>query len=331
MPLKSENFTKLMGLLAVTLALVACQEKPQAVPSPATQTNSPAAITAPRAPLTPTTSAAHAAHIVLVSLDGGRPDFLQQAQMPTLHAMTREGATTWTARSIIPPLTLPSHSSMLSGLAPEVHQVYWNMWIPAFGPLRFPTVFMLAKSNGLSAAMFSAKDKLGYLFPPGSADVISYPVPDPRDYYGTNVFSAGKVAEQAVKYFAQHQPRLMFVHLSDADIAGHYYGWPSPEQFVALAECDAALKTLRTGIAQAGVTNVIFLITADHGGAGLSHGVDRPEDMTIPWIAWGAGVKRSHSLTTPISLPDTAATIAWLLGFKLPPNTIGQPVREAFE
>jgi len=42
-------------------------------------------------------------------------------------------------------------------------------------------------------------------------------------------------------------------------------------------------------------------------------------------------VKRGHSLTTPISLPDTAATIAWLLGFKLPPNTIGQPVREAFE
>jgi arylsulfatase A-like enzyme len=329
--LKPENFTKLMGLLAVTLVLVACKEDPKTVPSPATQTNSPATIPGPRPPLAPATSAAHTAHIVLVSLDGGRPDFLQRAQMPTLHAMAREGATTWAARSIVPPLTLPAHSSMLSGLAPEVHQVYWNMWIPAFGPLRFPTVFMLAKSNGLSAAMFSAKDKLGYLFPPGSADVISYPVPDPRDYYGTNVFSAGKVAEQAVKYFTQHRPRLLFVHLSDGDIAGHYYGWPSPEQYAAFAECDIALKTLRTGIAQAGGTNAIFLITADHGGAGLSHGVDRPEDMTIPWIAWGSGVKRGHSLIQPISLPDTAATIAWLLGFKLPPNTIGQPVREAFE
>lgn len=329
--MKPSHFTKLLSSLAITLAFAACREKPPAVPTPATATNAPAVLPAPRPTPAPTTAAAHAAHIVLVSLDGGRPDFLQQAQMPTLHAMAREGATTWAARSIVPPFTLPAHSSMLSGLAPEVHQVYWNMWIPAFGPLRFPTVFMLAKSNGLSAAMFSAKDKLGYLFPPGSADMISYPVPDPRDYYGTNVFSANKVADQALKYFAQHKPRLMFVHLSDADIAGHYYGWPSPEQFVALAECDAALKTLRAGIAQAGVTNVIFLITADHGGAGLSHGVDRPEDMTIPWIAWGSGVKPGHSLARPISLPDTAATIAWLLGFQLPTNAIGQPVREAFE
>lgn len=329
--MKRFHFSTLLGCLSITLALAACKPSPPPEHIPATPTNSPVALAVPRPPVTPTTPAAHAAHIVLISLDGGRPDFLQQAQMPTLHAMAREGATTWAARSIVPPLTLPAHSSMLSGLAPEVHQVYWNMWIPAFGPLRFPTVFMLAKSNGLSAAMFSAKDKLGYLFPPGSADLISFPVPDPRDYYGTNVYSAGEVAEQAVKYFTQHRPRLLFVHLADGDIAGHYYGWPSPEQYTAFAECDLALQTLRTGIAQAGGTNAIFLITADHGGAGLSHGLDRPEDMTIPWIAWGTGVLRGRSLTHPISLPDTAATIAWLLGFTLPSDAIGQPVREAFE
>ncbi len=250
--------------------------------------------------------------------------------MPMLHAMAREGAVTWTARSIVPPLTLPAHTSMLTGLAPEEHGVYWNQWIPAFGPLRAQTVFMLAKASGLSCAVFSGKDKLAHLFPTGSVDHVSFPLTDPQDWSGTNVFSARSVAAQAVSYFTQRKPHLMFVHFPDADMAGHFYGWPSPEQFSALAECDAALALLRKGVEQAGGTNNVFLLTADHGGAGLNHGVDRPQDMTIPWIVWGSGVRRGYALTNQVTLPDTAATIAWLYGLNLPTNAIGRPVREAF-
>lgn len=52
--------------------------------------------------------------------------------------------------------------------------------------------------------------------------------------------------------------------------------------------------------------------------------------MTIPWIVWGSGVRRGHALTNQVTLPDTAATIAWLFGLNLPTNAIGRPVREAF-
>lgn len=318
---------RLLGLLALLGS--GCEPKPSTVPEP--KVNSPTTAVSqpqhePAKPLPPRPS-----HIILVSFDGARPDFVQQARMPTLHAMAREGATTWNAQSIVPPLTLPAHTSMLTGLAAVEHGVYWNLWIPAFGALRYPTVFAVARSNGLGTAMFSAKDKLAYLFPTGSVDAVSYPVPDPRDWMGTNVFSAQRVATQAVHYFALRKPNLMFVHFPDADLAGHYYGWPSPEQYAALAECDGALALLRSGLERHGATNAVFILTADHGGNGLSHGVDRPEDMTIPWIVWGAGVKRGHALVTPVTLPDTAATIAWLLGLSLPTNTIGKPVREAFQ
>jgi arylsulfatase A-like enzyme len=219
---------------------------------------------------------------------------------------------------------------MLTGLAPEEHGVYWNYWMPAFGTLRAQTIFMLAKSNGLASAVFSGKDKLAYLVPAGSVDHVSFPANDPQEYLGTNYFSARHVAAQAVKYFEERRPPLLFVHFPDADLAGHYYGWPSPEQFAALAECDVALALLRTGIERTGVTNSLFILTADHGGNGLSHGVDRPADMTIPWIAWGASVKGGRALTNAVTLPDTAATIAWLWGFNLPTNAIGKPVQEAF-
>lgn len=317
-----------LARLLACLVLLTTGCKKEAAPVPprevaSTNAAPPRAVTASPAP--------RLSHIILVSFDGARPDIVQQANMPTLHAMAREGATTWNAQSIVPPLTLPAHTSMLTGLAPEEHGVYWNYWMPAYGPLRAQTIFMLAKSNGLSSAVFTGKDKLAHLFPTGSVDIVSFPNTDPRDYSGTNVFSARSVAAQAVNYFAQRQPHLMFVHFPDADMAGHYYGWPSPEQFAALAECDAALALLRSGIEKSGVTNSVFLLTADHGGNGLSHGVDRPADMTIPWIAWGAGVKRGHALTNAVTLPDTAATIAWLFGFNLPTNTIGKPVREAFQ
>ncbi len=318
---------QLTRLLACLVLLSAgCKREAAPVPSPeAASTN----VALPR--VVTSSPAPRPSHIILISFDGARPDIVQQARMPMLLSMAREGAATWNAQSIVPPLTLPAHTSMLTGLAPEEHGVYWNHWIPSFGPLRAQTIFMLAKSNGLSSAVFSGKDKLAYLCPTGSVDVISYPVPDPRDWMGTNVFSARKVAEQAVNYFALRRPRLTFVHFPDADLAGHYHGWPSPEQFAALAECDAALALLRSGVEKKGATNSVFILTADHGGDGLSHGVDRPQDMTVPWIAWGTGVKRGHVLTNAVTLPDTAATIAWLFGFNLPTNTIGKPVRAAFQ
>lgn len=313
-------------VLACAALFAACKDQP-APPSPAAAVG-----TGQPAPPSSKTDPVRPAHIILVSFDGTRPDTAQQAAMPTLQAMAREGATSWTARSIVPPLTLPAHTSMLTGLGPEGHGVFWNEWIPAFGTLRVPTVLSLATAKGFVTAAFSGKDKLAYLFPTGSVSHLSFPMPNPADFYRTNhLQGARQVAALATAHFIAKRPRLMFVHFLDADLAGHFNGWPSPEYLAALAECDAALTSLRAGIERSGVTNTLFLLTADHGGAGLSHGVDRPEDMTIPWIAWGAGVRRGHLLTNAITLPDTAATLAWLLGLQLPTNTIGKPVRAAFD
>src|SRR5207249_999051 len=57
-----------------------------------------------------------------------------------------------------------------------------------------------------------------------------------------------------------------------------------------------------------------FLITADHGGHDLTHGTNSPEDMTIPWIAAGPGIKRGYEIKRPVSLIDTAATVLRAVG-----------------
>jgi hypothetical protein len=98
-------------VLACAVLFAACKDQP-APPSPAV-----AGTGQPVSP-SPKTDPVRPAHIILVSFDGTRPDTAQTAAMPTFQAMAREGAVSWSARSIVPPLTLPAHTSMLTGLGP---------------------------------------------------------------------------------------------------------------------------------------------------------------------------------------------------------------------
>src|SRR5918995_285305 len=65
-------------------------------------------------------------NVLLVSIDGLRPDAIAKFSAPTLQRLIREGRYSLSARTIMPSTTLPSHTSMLSGERPEVHGVSWN-------------------------------------------------------------------------------------------------------------------------------------------------------------------------------------------------------------
>ncbi len=73
------------------------------------------------------------------------------------------------------------------------------------------------------------------------------------------------------------------------------------------------------------------LVHADHGGHERTHGTDSPEDMTIPWILAGPGVRAGHELQTPVGLLDTAPTLARLLGVQPDAQWEGKVVEEAFQ
>ena len=74
----------------------------------------------------------------------------------------------------------------------------------------------------------------------------------------------------------------------------------------------------------------VVIVTADHGGHGLTHGTRSAEDMTIPWVVWGKGVKPGFQITAGVTTFDTAATALWLLDVPLPVEFDGKPVTTAF-
>ena len=76
-------------------------------------------------------------------------------------------------------------------------------------------------------------------------------------------------------------------------------------------------------------------MTADHGGAGKSHGPDDPRSRETPWIISGPGVRHDFDLSTLAELTvrteDTFATRCSVLGIAPALAVDGRVVSEVFE
>ena len=224
--------------------------------------------------------------VVIISIDGLRPDRLLLANTPVMHAMIREGAYTFWAKTTAVSITLPSHTSMLTGVTPQKHGIEWNWDLPLKTPVYplVPTVFELAHKWGYTTAMVAGKSKFSTLAKPGTLDRVFVPAQD--------LTADELVADQAETIIRELKPDLLFVHFPVTDRMGHQYGWGSPEQLAAIERADACVGRVIAALQQAGVKeHTLVIVTADHGGAGKSHGADDARSRHIPWIATGPGVR----------------------------------------
>jgi predicted AlkP superfamily pyrophosphatase or phosphodiesterase len=251
--------------------------------------------------------------LVLVSIDGLRPDAIFRAPATNLVQLACKGAYSWQARTILPSITLPSHASMVSGHPPDVHQLLWNDLRPGF--IGVPTFLTQVHARKGRVVLVVGKEKLLQLAPPDTYDVF--------------VWATGGDDDVADKAIAEARAGFdaMFVHFPMVDLTGHGTTWMSPPYLRQVAATDAAFGRLLAALPPG--TTVI--VSADHGGHDYSHFLGTPEDVTIPWIIAGPGVKKGHALAAPISTMDTGATAAFVLGVKLRPDALGKLVHEAFE
>lgn len=287
-------------------------------------------------------AARRAEHVFIISIDGGKPAVIAQSKMPALQQLVAEGAHTWTANTIYPSKTLPSHTAMLTGVGPDKHMIAWNNWVPSNGIVQVPTVFSEAKHAGLSTSMFVGKEKFRHLIIPGTVDKFDYNKTESGEVAkktagDTKTVKEGTVLAKVVAadvstHIKEQKPNLCMIHFTDTDNAGHKSGWGSPEQIQAFADVDAALKVVLDAIKAAGIAeSSVVIVSADHGGHDKTHGLNIPDDMNIPWIVWGKGAKKNFAITAPVTTYDTAATALWLLDVPRPAAFDGKPVRSAFE
>jgi predicted AlkP superfamily pyrophosphatase or phosphodiesterase len=264
-------------------------------------------------------------HVVLISIDGLRPDAIAASGAATLDRLMRGGSYTLSAKTIVPSKTLPSHVSMLTGQPPELHGIRWNRnRTDARGTITLPTIFSLARSHGYLTAAFFGKSKLQHLQRPDSIDYSQAP----GGWFGR--WSDARTVRDVNSHLAARQPNLLFVHLSGPDDAGHRTGWMSADYRAAVRAADSAVAAILAAAEEAfGSDNYTVLVTSDHGGQGRDHGSDDLLDVTIPWIAWGAAVTPGM-VTSPVNTMDTAATVLYVLGIEPPSDWEGRPVVASF-
>lgn len=264
-------------------------------------------------------------HLVIISIDGLRPDAISRYPAHTLRRLMREGAYATSAQTISPSKTLPSHTSMLTGLPPSAHGVTWNSdQTGTRGRVEATTIFEQAKAVGLRTAAFFSKSKFHHLQKPGTLDHTEAP-------RGFEFLMATETVEAVVRYLRHERPHLLFVHIGEPDYAGHTFGWMSFAYGWAVRRADGAVtRVLEAADAAFGEGNYTVILTADHGGHGRTHGSDDPRDMLIPWIAWGRGVRPGELTGRQPRTMDTAATGLWLLGVERPAAWVGEPVVAAF-
>ena len=277
----------------------------------------------PSNPLPPTSVTRH---VLVVSVDGLRPDAITAYSAPTLQRLMREGAYTLSATTIDPSNTLPSHTSMLTGQPPEQHGVKWNHVFTADAKtIDVPNVFSIARANGYRTAAFFSKAKFQPLQRAGTLDYSQAP----GGWFGR--WSSERTLADVASYLQTARPNLLFIHLSDVDAAGHRAGWMSDSYGRAVMTVDAGLSSL-VDLAERtfGRGNFSLIVTADHGGHGGGHGTKDPRDVTIPWIAWGQGVRQGIIEQPIVKTMDTAATVLWLLGIAAQGDWAGRAVTRAF-
>ena len=265
-------------------------------------------------------------NVVLVSIDGLRPDAIATFNAPTLTRLIHEGSYTLSARTILPSKTLPSHTSMLTGEGPDDHGILWNNAVDDEpGTIAIPTVFSEARLRGYETAAFFSKAKFSHLQRPGTLDYSQAP----GGWFGK--WSASETIADVEQHLAQSAPNLLFVHLSDPDTEGHAHGWMSAQYGRGVLRADRAVARLLQAADRAyGTDGYTIIITADHGGHGHDHGTNDPRDVTIPWIAWGRGVIPGELSPNTVQTMDTAATALFLLGVESPSAWAGTAVRQAF-
>ncbi|MDB4787146.1 alkaline phosphatase family protein [Flavobacteriales bacterium] len=211
-------------------------------------------------------SAQPAGRVLMIGIDGVRPDALVEASTPHLDALMAEGFSTLDALNDDITMSGPGWSSIHCGVRSGKHNVIDNSFSNQ-NFLQYPG--WLERIEALypewNTASICQWGPINDQIVGASADVV------------LNTNSAEAAAAAAVQQMENGDPHAIFVHLDDPDYAGHSTGFsPSSAPYLtAISEMDEQVGLMVSSLqsrANYVEENWMVLVTTDHGGTGTSHG-----------------------------------------------------------
>lgn len=283
-----------------------------------------------------TEPAPSAKNLVLITLDTVRADRIGSygyaaAETPWLDRLATEGVRFAQASAAVP-LTLPSHSSILSGLLPPHHGLRNNgAGLLPDGTATLATLlsgqgwrtgafvgaFVLDRRFGLNRGFQTYDDEIERA--PGATVVLEAERPG-REVVDRALAWLGEILGQDTS-----KPFFLWVHLYDA------HAPYTPSYDGEIAEVDKQVGRVLQELERRGLSDsTVVAVAADHGESlgehgELTHGLLLYEPtLRVPLLVKAPGLPAGKVIETPVSLVDLGPTLAGLVGKSLPGTLDGK-------
>jgi arylsulfatase A-like enzyme len=245
------------------------------------------------------------APVVLISVDGLKPEHITNAEqhglrIPTFRRLMSEGTYARAVTGVLPTVTYPSHTTMVTGVAPATHGILYNSpfdplhrnqdgWMWYFEDVKAPTLWETVNRAGFTSSSVdwpvtvgapitfnvaqywratTADDHklLRALSTPGLLDEGEKAVgPYPAGYVYT-VETDTRRSEFAAWLIGAKRPRIHTSYFSVLDEVEHAHGPGTPEAFATIEAIDGMIDRLWKAAVSVNPDAVVCVVS-DHGFA----------------------------------------------------------------
>jgi predicted AlkP superfamily pyrophosphatase or phosphodiesterase len=251
--------------------------------------------------------------VVLISIDGLKPDYVLQAdkhglKIPNLRRLAGEGMYATGVAGVLPTVTYPSHTTMVTGVWPSRHGILANEPFDPFGKnlggwywyaedIKVPTLWDAASGAGLVTSSVDWPATVGAkithnivqywrsetaedvkiiraLSTPGllnEAERAAGSYPDGNDYTVSADTRRGAFNAYVLE---KKKPRFHLCYLSGLDTEQHGSGPYSTKTFAALEEIDKVVGQVRSAAEKTNHGEAVTCVVSDHGFALSDHEVN---------------------------------------------------------
>ncbi|MEM7416145.1 MAG: alkaline phosphatase family protein [Gemmatimonadota bacterium] len=263
--------------------------------------------------------------VLVIGIDGVRPDVLAEVETPNIDALIVGGSYTARTRTTTPSVSGPSWSSMLTGVWPEKHGVRDNEFVGRRFD-EYPDFLTRIEAVDPELATFAAVDWMPLVEREGGGTTLSTEI-DERfavDGYELGWHAADlAVVDRAIEHLSFSDPDAMFVYLGNPDEVSHATNSIGMEYREAIASADGQIGAIVAAV-RARPTfreeNWLVIVSTDHGRrADGGHGGISPEEMRTFILVSGPGAARGTPPNDTF-IVDVAVTALAHLGIDVQPE-----------
>jgi predicted AlkP superfamily pyrophosphatase or phosphodiesterase len=242
--------------------------------------------------------------LVMISVDGMRPDYVTEAnshgaKIPNLRRFLKEGTYAEGVVGVVPTVTYPSHTTLVTGVWPAKHGIFANTtfdplqqnqggWYWYTEDIRVPTLWDIAAAAGRTTASIqwpvtvgahitwnipefwraSTPDDTKLLRAVSTRGLLEEAKAELGEYRG-GIDTSAQADESRGRFtewiLEKKHPSLLTLHLSALDHIEHETGPFSPESIAVLETIDATIGSIRATAERLAPGRTYVAVVSDHG------------------------------------------------------------------